>query len=244
MLDIVGFCGLTIVVFLGWFTVQQKTRKVLLNPVLMSLLTLIGLFLLLGIPYSDYMQGAQYINILLEPAVVLLGYPLYKQLRLLRAQWRKIVLICFIAAFSSLTISALLANVMGLEDWLIASLVTLNITTAIAMSTSAELGGTGAITANIVFIGGMTGSIAGVYWLRLIGVIQPISDNLSTSSRESITEQKALGLAIGSTAHAIGTATIVKEFPLGAAYSSTALILCAIISAIIAPFYIPLLLSF
>ena len=237
MTEIIGYCLLTMVVFLGWFTIQQKSRWVLLNPVLMSLLTLISLFLLLDISYAQYMQGAQYINYLLEPAVVLLGYPLYKQLKLLRSQWRKIFFICFMASITSLTVSGVLARVMGLEDWLIASVVTLNVTTAIAMSTSAEIGGSGAITANIVFIGGMTGSILGVLWLRLIGVINKEHQQPTTL------ENKIVGLAIGSSAHAIGTASIVKEFPVGAAYSSTALILCAIITAVIAPVYIPLLLQ-
>lgn len=239
MFDVLLYCGVSLGIFLCFFRLQQKFYYALLNPLLLTVLALLIILLGLDISYQSYMQGAEYINYLLEPAVVLLGYPLYKQLYLLKAQWQKILLICALASFSGLSVCAVLAKIFGVESWLIASMVTLNITTAVSMATSVELGGNASINAVMVLIGGLTGSIFGVIWLKGIGLVQLSTEKNTLDS----TQQKIIGLAIGSASHALGTSSIARQFPIGAAYSSSALILCAFISALIAPIYIPFILA-
>ncbi|MCF2948670.1 LrgB family protein [Paraglaciecola aquimarina] len=241
MIEVVLYSGLSLIVFLFAYFIQHKYRLAILNPLLLTITILISLFAVFNISYQDYMQGAEYLNYLLEPAVVLLGYPLYKQIHLLKTQWQKISLICLFASLCALTVSTILAKLLGLETWLIASMVSMNITTAVAMSTSVELGGISSITAVMVLVGGLSGSIFGVMWLGFVGLIKiPNKDNLLTTPDN---QQKVLGMAIGCASHALGTATIAKSFPVAAAYSSTALILCAIFTALIAPIYVPFLLT-
>ena len=52
----------------------------------------------------------------------------------------------------------------------------------------------------------------------------------------------ARGLAIGNASHAIGTARAMEVDPQEGAFSSLALVLCAIITSLLAPFIFPLLL--
>lgn len=242
MLEMFLYSSVSLLVFLCCFYVQHKYKAPILNPLLMSIIVIIFCLWLLDMNYQDYMQGAQLINYLLEPAVVLLGYPLYKQIHLLRSQWWQILLICFLASICALTVCTLLASYLGLEVWLIASMVSMNITTAVAMSTSVELGGTGSITAVMVLLGGLSGSILGVFWLGFIGLVKKSPKNSKFVVTHTC-EQKIIGMAIGSASHALGTASIAKPYPIAAAYSSTALILCAIFTALIAPVYVPFLLS-
>lgn len=228
--------------FLFWYYVQHKYKSALLNPLLFTVISIVGGLWVYGVSYQDFHQSTEYISSMLEPAVVLLGYPLYKQLHLLRVQWRHILFICAVSSMFALTVITLMAKLLGLEEWLIASMVTMNITTAVAMSTSIELNGVGSIAAVMVLMAGLTGSLFGVTWLRLLSIVKlPPQHHFMGFSYSA--EQKTIGMAVGSASHALGTASIAKSFPIAAAYSSTALILCAIISAIVAPVYVPFLMG-
>ncbi len=227
MIEALGFGLLTIAVFLFWMRIQKRADLLILNPLLFSLFCIVGVLTLMDIDYQRYMRGASYISFFVEPCVVALGYPLFKQLKMIGRQWRELVTLCLLAVFTVLTVSALLARWMGIEDWVIRSLVILCITTAIAMETSEALGGAPSLAALTVMIAGFTGSAFGMQWLMLMRIREP----------------RAVGLAIGSTAHALGTATIARYSYESSAYASTALILCAIFTAIVAPLYIPFLLS-
>lgn len=220
-------CLASIVFFLFCLRLQHKTGHSWLNPLLICLLIFVPILMVRDIPYDNYMVIGHYISYLIEPAVVALGFPLYMQLKLISREWRQLILVCLIAVLTALTFSVLIAKSFGMEEWVIKSLATLCITTAIAMETSEVMGGSAALAAVTVMIAGIGGSTFALPLLQFLGIRQ----------------SKALGLAIGCSAHALGTATIARTSHIGAAYSSTALILCAILTALIAPLWVPLLLS-
>jgi len=226
-MDSVVFLVATIAVCLFWMKMQRLSGWFFLNPVATSMVTLIFVLLYLDIDYQRYMTGAKYIDYLIEPAVVALGYPLYKQLNIIRKQWRELSIVCAISVVFLLTFSTLLSRAFGLEHWVIKSLVPLNITTAIAMETSEAMGGEPALTACLVLIGGFTGCTLGLSLLTML----------------RFREEKSTGLAIGAVSHALGTAVIASRSYVSSAYASTALILCAMLTAIIAPILVPFLLS-
>lgn len=227
IIEVLVFGGASIAIFLCWLSLQKRLRWLVLNPLLMSLITVVVLLSVMDIDYEQYIRGAGYIRYLIEPSVVALGYPLFKQFSTIGKEWRELSLICCLACLMVLTISALFARALGLEDWVIHSLVTLCMTTAIAMETSTKLGGSASLAALMVMIAGFTGSTFGLLWLKFLG----------------ISDERAQGLAIGGTAHALGTAMVSRYAYRSSAYASTALILCAIFTAIIAPFYVPFLLN-
>lgn len=216
----------TVLIFLAWMKLQNLTGWFYLNPVVASMFSIIALLLVFDIDYQRYMSGAKYIDFFIEPAVVALGYPLYKQLAMIRKQWRELSLVCCASVLCVLSFSTVLSVFWGLEAYVIKSLVTLNITTAIAMETTEVMGGEPALAACLVLIAGFTGCTLGLHLLKLLG----------------LNEEKGTGLAIGAMSHALGTAVIARRSYVSSAYASTALILCAILTAVIAPLYVPLLL--
>ena len=242
MIEFLVFCGGSLVVFMMFFALQQRFNYPILNPLLLIVATIVSGLLWLGIDYDTYISGAGSVNLLLEPAVVLLGYPLYRQMSLLRKQWCAILLICGVASLLALTISAGLACLIGLEPWLVKSIVTLNITTPVSMSTAAEMGGSESIAAVVPLIAGLTGSMLGVIWLAWLGLIKRQLVNCHQGD-DNAAAQKIIGMGVGSVSHAVGTASISKTYPLASAYSSSALIMCAMLTAIIAPVYIPWIIS-
>ena len=58
-----------------------------MNPVVTSVVILIVFLLLTGISYEDYFRGGQFVHLLLGPATVALGVPLYRQCSKLRQLW-------------------------------------------------------------------------------------------------------------------------------------------------------------
>ena len=71
---------LTIVVFWIGMLIQQKTRLVALNPILIAIVVIILLLKVSGTSYETYNAGGKYIAFLLKPAIVALGIPLYMQI--------------------------------------------------------------------------------------------------------------------------------------------------------------------
>jgi len=102
---------------------------------------------------------------------------------------------------------------------LIASLLGKSVTTPIAMEVSSHLGGEAAIAAILVLIVGLFGAIFAYPIYNLIGIKSPI----------------ARGLTMGTVSHALGTATCAEKNQEDAAFSSLALVLCGVITSIIAP---------
>lgn len=219
---------MTLGVYLFWRYVQQRTQRAILNPLLLSLLSIVTLLIVSDTSYQDYMLGGKLISAFIEPAVVVLGYPLYLQMQNIRKQWRLLTLLCTLSSLTAVTSAVILTKLFGIEDLIIRSISTLSITTAIAMEVTEGLGGSSALAALFVMIAGISGSVFGLLWLNFLGIKNPM----------------ARGVSIGCASHALGTATIAAESSISAAYSSTALILTAIITALLVPILVPTLLIF
>src|SRR5205085_589105 len=62
----------------------EKTRWVFLQPVLISMLVVIGVLVSCGLSYVEYRKSTEILSILLGPATVALAVPLYLNLRRIR----------------------------------------------------------------------------------------------------------------------------------------------------------------
>ena len=84
--------ALTFGVFALFKGLQKKTGRVLLNPILLTVIVLIVFLKMTGISYETYREGGQLIDFWLKPAIVALGVPLYLQLEMIKKQWLPILL--------------------------------------------------------------------------------------------------------------------------------------------------------
>ncbi|MBB1462329.1 LrgB family protein [Vibrio sp. SG41-7] len=210
---------LTIVVFLFARWVSQKINSPLCNPLLISIVIIIPILTFFKVPFETYYADNTWITYMLQPAVVALAYPLYEQLPQIRANWRIITFACTLGSVMSMTTTALIAVAFKADLTLIASLLGKSVTTPIAMEVSSHLGGEAAIAAILVLIVGLFGAIFAYPIYNLIGIKSPI----------------ARGLTMGTVSHALGTATCAEKNQEDAAFSSLALVLCGVITSIIAP---------
>ena len=77
----------TLLVFQGAQWLYRRARGfALFNPVLVSIVSMIGLLIWSGTPYERYFADSQLIHMLLGPATVALALPLYKQVAMVRAK--------------------------------------------------------------------------------------------------------------------------------------------------------------
>ncbi len=204
---------------------KKKFKRSFLNPLLISIVFVIGILLIFNIDYESYNQGGKYISYLLTPATVCLAIPLYQQLELLKKNKKAILLGILAGVLSSLGSVLALSYLFGLTHQQYVTLLPKSITTAIGIGVSHELGGIETITVAVIIVTGVFGNVIAEGVLRLFKIKDPI----------------AVGLAIGTSAHALGT---TKAFELGeiqGAMSSLSIVVTGLITVIGASFFAYLL---
>jgi predicted murein hydrolase (TIGR00659 family) len=223
------YAALSIIATIGFYQatalLQRKFTAIWLQPMLITILATIAILSWQEISFEDYFESSWALNALLEPAVVALGFPLYQHLEAIKRQWKSIVLVLFFGALIAIT-SSFLITMLLVGDYAIAVALSLkSVTTPIAIAIAEQLDGNVAITAFASILAGFFGAIVGPRWLNFLNVISP----------------KAQGLAIGTASHAIGTSVVSSISYEHSAFSSLALIVSAVITAITSPFIIPFL---
>ncbi|WDE00431.1 LrgB family protein [Thalassomonas actiniarum] len=209
----------TITLYQGFAWLQRRSRQVWLNPMLLSILVIIPCLLLTEMPFQQFYRATEPLNMLLEPAVVALGFPLYQQLSQIARQWKVIFSLLILGALLVISISFCLTMLLLNYPQIAVSLSLKSITTPIGLALTSELQGDTSVTAFAIILAGLFGALLGPAWLKAINVHSP----------------KAQGLAIGAASHALGTATISKTSYEHGAYGSLALIISAIVTALISP---------
>lgn len=184
--------------------IKKKWNIFIFNPLLVAITTTIATLLVLGIDYSSYNQGAQFLTYLLTPATVSLAIPLYEQVMLLKKNLTAILVGIASGVFCSGISIFAMALLFGLNHTQYVTLLPKSITTAIGIGLATELNGYVAITVSAIILTGLTGNIAGGLFCRMLGVRNPI----------------AKGVAIGTATHVMGTSKAMEIGEIEGAMSS------------------------
>lgn len=215
------YFGLFISVFAYIIGMQlkRKLRWGILNPLLIAIILVIALLKCTGISYSEYNEGAGYISYFLTPATVCLAIPLYKQLDLLKKNLTAVILGITVGVLGSAASIFLMSRLFKLEHVYYVSLLPKSITTAIGMGVSEEAGGIVTITIVSIILTGILGNMIAEIWFRITGIQEPI----------------AKGLALGTAAHAIGTAKALELGEIEGAMSSLSIAVAGLMTVVVVP---------
>ncbi len=197
----------------------RKTKLSLLHPLLTSILAIIAVLQIAGISYETFREGSRIINFMLGPTVVALGYVLYEQMKNLKGNVVSILTSLFVGSLTGIISVILICKAMGASDILIASIQPKSVTTPIAIEIAEKTGGIPSLTAVIVVAVGIFGSMAGPFILKKLGVENRI----------------AKGLALGASAHGIGTSVAIQIGAIEGAISGLAIGIMGIMTAILVP---------
>ena len=216
------FClVLTVVAYQIGLWCRNKTGSTLCNPLLISILLVIGVLLVTGISPEEFQEKTVGFTWLLTPATVCLALPLYQQLKLLKKNLPAILAGVFAGTMTSLICVLLMCRLMGLDRQLTVSLLPKSITTAMGIVLSEQNGGVQAITSVVIILTGILGSLCGSWMCKLLKLKDPVSQ----------------GVAFGTATHVIGTTRATEIDPVAGAVSSLSLTVSGILTAIIFPLF-------
>ena len=186
---------------------RRLGRPVWLHPVLIAALPislLIGLGLL---DAGDYRQASQPLVLLLGPATVALGLPLRRHWDEIRRLWGPLSIALLVGVITATASAMLLADWLGLDRRLIATIAPKTATSPIAMEVARILGGEPGLAAGLVIITGIIGATAGPVLFDWLGISDP----------------RIRGFSLGLAAHGVGTARALDEGAQAGAFASLAL---------------------
>lgn len=210
---------ISVAAYLIGMWLKKKLGWAVLNPLLVAILLVIAFLKVSGISYDEYNRGAGYISYFLTPATVCLAIPLYKQLELLKKNFTAVVTAITAGVAGSVLSVFAMSVLFKLKHVHYVSLLPKSITTAIGMGVSEEAGGIVTLTVVSIIITGILGNIAADMWFQLVGIRHPI----------------AKGLALGTAAHAIGTAKALEMGEIEGAMSSLSIAVAGLMTVVAVP---------
>ncbi len=208
---------LTLAAFQFGMSLSKKIKNPLFHPMLLAVGLIIAVLHFSHIAFETYNTGASIISFLLGPATVALAIPLCKEIAILKKHWQAVSLGVCIGTMSGLFSAFCIATLFHATPDVILSLLPKSVTMPIALSISTDIGGIPALTAGIVVITGVFGSIVGPLLFNWFGIKHQISR----------------GLALGAAAHVFGTNRAMQESNLSGAMGGISLVLVGCATALV-----------
>jgi len=218
----VSILAITLGLYGGAICVYQKTKFALLHPVLVTIAVIIALLLTFNVDYLTFQKGSHLIDFMLGPSVVALGYTLYTQAAHIKSNAVSILTALFVGSVTGIGSVLILAKMLGSSRTLAVTLAPKSVTTPIAIAISERFGGIPSLTAVVVIAIGIIGGIAGPWVLRVLKVDSKI----------------AIGLALGASAHGLGTARAMELGAIEGAIGGLAIGIMGLMTALLAPFFL------
>ena len=205
--------------------IKKKLKLAIFNPLLISIAIIIAFLLFFNIDYEEYNNGAKYLGYLLTPATMCLAVPLYEQLEILKKNVKAIMAGIISGVITSMSSILALSVIFNFSHTEYVTILPKSITTAIGIGISEELGGIVTITVAVIIITGIFGNMTAEFVCKMFKINEPI----------------ARGVAIGSSAHAMGTAKAIEMGPIEAAISSLTIAVAGIVTVVAVSFSATLL---
>lgn len=237
MLDILTsplfYLFITVGIYTLFAFLQRKFKSPLLNPLLWSIVFIVGYILLIvfvinkNIDQSNiseqvdkYQNSVAIFDILLAPVTVALAVPLYLNRNVLKENWLPVLIATFVGTLTSVGSVVGLSLLLGLNKDIMFALFPRGVTTAIAKEIGSILGVSEfvSITVTVVCLTGVVGAVLGPILIKLFGKKDDI----------------AIGLALGSSSHAIGTSKAFDYSEKAGAIATVSIITNGLLTVLVA----------
>lgn len=199
--------------------INSKAKTPIANPLLIAILLIVGFLKVTGIPYEYYKKGGDFIAFFIGPATVAMIIDLYINLDTLKKNILPVLVGVLVGSVFSMFLALGLSKIFSMTEQLTVSLIPQSITTAIAVSLSKEYQGLAAVTAITVVLRGVTGAVIAPTIMKIFKIEDPV----------------AQGVAIGTSAHAVGTSQARQMGEVQGAMSGLSIAIAGIITVILMP---------
>ncbi|SHJ98008.1 TIGR00659 family protein [Clostridium cavendishii DSM 21758] len=199
--------------------IYRKTKISFFNPLLIAITLVILVLVIFNINFDTYNKGGQFITIFLGPATVILAVPLYKQISLLKKHAFPILVGIFVGSTVGIISIILLSHVFNLQEALVRSLAPKSVTTPIGMEIAKNMQGIVPVTVISIVVSGIIGSIVGPGVCKVLKIKSKI----------------AVGISLGTAAHAVGTTRALELGETEGAMSSLSIGIAGLMTVFLAP---------
>ncbi len=199
-----------------------------LQPVMISIILIVSLISWLEIPYTTYFEHNKIIHFLLGPATVALAIPLYKNKQRIRQLAIPLFSAVIIGGSMAIFFAVSIAWLLNASSDVLLSLAPKSVTTPIALSIAESINAIPSLTAAFVLITGVVGAVIAEPLFRMI---KEEDDGIK-------------GMAIGISAHGVGTAKALEISPQCGAFSALSMGLTGAYTALMLPYAMEFLRSF
>lgn len=210
---------ITIAFFYMGVYLQNKTKNAIFNPLLIAIVCIILFLKVSKIPYEDYKIGADAINFFLGPVTIILAVPLYKQFDLLKKYMIEILVGISCGVIASLISVKIIGSFTKSSIEIINSIIPKSITSPMGISLAGTINGIESITVVAIILTGIIGAIISPIVFKIGKIKHPI----------------AKGIALGTSAHAMGTSKALEMGEVEGAMSGLAIGISGLITVIIIP---------
>lgn len=210
---------LTLASYLLGVFIHKKSGISVLHPFITAMVVIIGVIILFDIPYKEYREGARVLDFLLGPSVVALALRLYDNIEIVKKNLAAILAAVLTGSAVGILGVWALGRFMGCDSMFIKSLEAKSVTTPIAMELTAVAGGSTSLIAISVVLTGVIGAVLGPSFLKLLKITDPV----------------AKGVAMGCSAHGIGTGRAIELGAVEGAVSGLCIVLMGVATSILLP---------
>ena len=211
---------LTLLFYLLGGFLYRKTKWPIFSPLLVATLLLMGYILIADIDMNTFLTDLSGIHLFLGPLIVSLAVPIVKQFNLIKKNILPIVVGSIVGAATSILAVYVLGDWLHLDQEILYSIIPKASTTPIAIEVSEQIGGIRAITVAVVVMTAVIGAVIIPMVVKLL----------------KITDPRIIGLGLGTTSQAVGTAKALEIDATAGAISGVALVFTGIATALIALF--------
>ena len=217
----------TLLTYVGVQALHERAgRAPWANPVLWSVLVIGTVLLVMHTPYPTYFAGAQFVHVLLGPAVVALGWPLWQRRAEVRRRGVALTLAALAGGLAAGASAVAIGWAFDMPLDVLRSLAPKSVTAPVAMGIAERIGGVPALAAVFAVLTGMVGALSARFLFDRLG----------------IRDWAVRGFALGTASHGIGAARALQVHPDAGAYAGIALGLQVLLAALLIPWLLPLLL--
>ena len=198
---------------------ERAGRAPWANPVLASVIVIGAVLLATGTAYPTYFAGAQFVHVLLGPAVVSLAWPLWTRRAELRRRGVALVVAATAGGLAAAGSAVAIGWALGLPEDILRSLAPKSVTAPVAMGIADRIGGVPALSAVFAVVTGIVGALSGRYLFNALG----------------IRAMAVRGFALGTASHGIGAARALQVDAEAGAYAGVALGLQVLVASALLP---------
>jgi putative effector of murein hydrolase len=208
--------ALTVLCYAAALVLHRRLRWI--PPLVVACIPIMILLVLFHEPYAEYNRGGNLLAWLLGPATVGLAVPMYRNGARLRSSLPTLAAIVLTGAVVGMATAGFTAWLLGAPLPVTMAMVPKSVTTPIAIEVCRELKGIPQLTIAMVMLAGTLGASFGVPLLSMVGV----------------RDDRAIGAAMGTASHGIGTASLVRRSEMQTAVSSWAMAAAGVFTSVLA----------